>query len=436
MFLLFLAACAYTIELGGTNDDKGNSGGGSGSSPPDDTGASADDDSGNADVGVEKTQFAVPAGRFTVWLYAHDVTGDGAEDLVYVSKMWNAMDGDDALWLTTLVNRGGGRWSEREPVEIGTLAAYASAASFADMDSDGIDDVAVGHDAGVTVAFGERNGELSRLTRVPGGDMARLAAGDVNGDGSVDLVGCSEANRLSVLAGDGSGSFAAAPTAGGSCTYESGYDVRAALLDFDGDGDVDYLHHLVNAAGGYGAFELVLNEGGRLPEGRAFPMPVAWEGGSVSISDWAVLQYPGEPRPTVVSRIEDGSESYLEQAHFPRGTLEVFYGWDISPATFDQLVVDDADGDGRTDIVALYQQTSFDERSRGQADLIGHPSADAYTWYNGEWEMRDLQGSYPGHAADIIDCPDAGRRCDLAITTYRFDTGEWGIEIIAAEADL
>ncbi len=113
----------------------------------------------------------------------------------------------------------------------------------ADLDNDGDNDVAVavtgatvGGNGSVHVFLGNGTGSLTALgTFTSGINPNGLRAGDVNGDGILDLVtGNFQGSSVSVLFGNGDGTFQGF----NNYTAGSGSD-RLDLGDFDGDSDLD-----------------------------------------------------------------------------------------------------------------------------------------------------------------------------------------------------
>jgi hypothetical protein len=117
----------------------------------------------------------------------------------------------------------------------------------ADLNGDGIPDLAVSGGDSVSVLLGTGDGTLDS-TQGPfavGSNPVRIAAGDLDNDGRLDLVTAnrgpahSPANTLSVLLGIGGGAFARGP----DLVARSGpEDVAVADLDGDGVQDLAAVH--------------------------------------------------------------------------------------------------------------------------------------------------------------------------------------------------
>ncbi|MBW8369043.1 MAG: FG-GAP-like repeat-containing protein [Arenimonas sp.] len=98
--------------------------------------------------------------------------------------------------------------------------------------------------AEIVIRYGDGTGALPRTRIIPTGKSRffRLEAGDINGDGAVDLVGLLSpqfpmaAYPVAILFGDGTGGFAGPDTSAARRNYSD-----VAVLDFNGDGRDDVM---------------------------------------------------------------------------------------------------------------------------------------------------------------------------------------------------
>jgi hypothetical protein len=168
-----------------------------------------------------------------------DLNGDGLPDFVVAS---NLMGRDNLIFLNAPANGG----YAALPLEV-RPRAYVRSVADGDFDEDGRVDIALGYvnfelgvkRAGVDLYFGGADGVWRRapLTSEAGRNVFEaLTAGDVDGDGHLDLAGLDKDGGFGLFLGDGKGKFTleTSPEAQeprGKCR---GYGLK--LADLDGDG--------------------------------------------------------------------------------------------------------------------------------------------------------------------------------------------------------
>jgi hypothetical protein len=127
-----------------------------------------------------------------------DVNGDGIRDLVAVNDVSNSV--------SVFLGVGGGNFSAR--VDIPT-SGYPKAAALSDFNGDGKDDLAVVHGAGLTVFLRTPTGFAAGVNYGVGTDPHHVLSVDLDGDGIRDIATAGYvANSISVLRGHGDGTFA------------------------------------------------------------------------------------------------------------------------------------------------------------------------------------------------------------------------------------
>jgi hypothetical protein len=163
-----------------------------------------------------------------------DVDRDGIKDLVTASAVRQVSP-------TTLLGTGGGRFR----ISPGRGSAYADALDAGDVDGDGDVDVVLADENDVIVYSGNGNGIFTRMHAyaAPGSTTVRLC--DINHDGKLDLATQPDTDTeppdamLAVRLGDGDGTFGDEKDTfigGGGVSYNAG-----SFADLDGDGNLDFV---------------------------------------------------------------------------------------------------------------------------------------------------------------------------------------------------
>jgi hypothetical protein len=173
-----------------------------------------------------------------VYVAAADFTGDGIADIIYAGSRYNA----------EFQGNGDGTFSGATTA-IGPIGAGSVSLAVADFNGDGRPDVAAADlfaNNVVTVLDFIGNLDPFPNSTVPtGASPQSVVAGDFNGDGKMDLaVANSDSNNVTLLLGDGTGNFTAAP---GSPLPAGAYPFCVAVGDFNGDGRADLV--VVNFSG-------------------------------------------------------------------------------------------------------------------------------------------------------------------------------------------
>jgi hypothetical protein len=233
-----------------------------------------------------------------------------------------------------------------------TFACYSYGGVVADFNGDGIPDLAVTNSGGdtLTILLGNGDGTFTptEVSPATGPGPTAIAVGDFNGDGIPDLAVANEvSDAVTVLLGDGDGTFTATaliPRVGG---VASEIGVGIAVADFNGDGILD-----LAAATSDGMTVLLGNGDGTFtaapvsPASGSSPRSVAvGDFNGDGIPDLAIYNTPyGYVDGFVTILLGNGDGTFTATAEIP--------------ATSEVLAVGDFNGDGVPDVAGVSSESS------------------------------------------------------------------------------
>jgi len=331
-----------------------------------------------------------------------DVNQDGKPDLVVAS----------GPGFTVLLGQGDGGFSlaPGSPVQV---PARPNEMVLRDLNGDGRMDLALAdHNSyAVTLLWGDGHGGFAPADEPPvimkAGERPHthgLDAGDLNGDGHLDLVTVnSEDSDVSVAFGDGRGGFtpAASSFAVGAQPYP------ATLADLNGDGHLDIIatstsRRTPEAEASTRALTLLLGDGqGRFRNGR---IPLR------TVLPWfmAVADMNGDGSPDLAATHAERNELTILLGDGRGGFTET----PASPIDLGRsawrMAVTDVNGDGKADVVAAAGDGLIVLLGGGQGDFQPAPGS-PFACGKGTWQLA---------VGDL----NADGRADVAVTNLEADT--------------
>jgi hypothetical protein len=298
--------------------------------------------------GVMKYASPLMTGNSTTQSVVVDVNGGGTLRLVVTDGGVNFNTWDHADWANArLIGAGGGPppTSLFNPVVRYSTGTSAHGVFAADLNGDTKIDLAVANAGSntVSVLFGNGDGTFAAPTNYGvGGEPKSVQAKDFNGDGKLDLVTANQGpGTVSVLINNGNGTFASSV----SYTATAGAH-EATSNDLDGDGDNDI------AVVGWGAsvLRVLMNNGnGTFTVGPTYS--VGQEPHSVVAFD-----FNGDNKPDLAN-VNWASNSVSVLINTGNGTYQnaVFYPVGGQPHS---IRAADLNGDGRLDLVTANEATN------------------------------------------------------------------------------
>ena len=169
-----------------------------------------------------------------------DFNGDGKTDLLVSNQCVSDADCSQST-VAVLPGNGDGTY---QPAVVSNTGAVVSSVAIGDFNRDGKLDVAVDNECldpcssgSVNILLGDGDGTFQPpVSNLSGGNAFSVEAGDVNGDGKLDLIVVNGSSSVGVLLGNGDGTFQAVS----SFSTSSLPGVSAVFLgDFNGDNKPD-----------------------------------------------------------------------------------------------------------------------------------------------------------------------------------------------------
>lgn len=282
--------------------------------------------------------------NFSMGTAIGDVNGDGINDLLLAAQTASS---ESRLYLRA--GRAGG--SLAEPVEIALdaqISCYLESVAIGDLNGDGRDDVVAGAPyCGAQVLYQGADGRLQTGPVLPMSAAGRLRIVDVDGDGRRDLLGAGGGqSEVLYWRQDGSGALETPR----SISLGSGNMPRdIAAGDVNGDGRVDIVAAVAGAAGVDVAIVLQLPDGS-FASPTTLSVDSVWQASSVALGD-----LNGDGRLDIAASTGGNSPThvalFLQRADGTMGALTKLATYDVPGA----VRIADVDVNGRADLLVVHQ---------------------------------------------------------------------------------
>ncbi|WP_437950182.1 FG-GAP-like repeat-containing protein [Sorangium sp. So ce296] len=184
----------------------------------------------------------------SVHLCAGDFDGDGVADIATTSVTLSQV--------SVILGTGGGSFGAPTLISISGTGGVQSSIACRDLDGDGLSDLVVTSPgtARLSILIGQGNGSFAApvaYTNSAGGQTAGIAFGDANGDGTLDILSNGAAGRfLFFFRGNGDGTFASGVQSTAAATAVANSALGVVASDFNGDGKLDAYILVTTASGG------------------------------------------------------------------------------------------------------------------------------------------------------------------------------------------
>ncbi len=315
-----------------------------------------------------------------------DVNGDSKLDLV-VANQCATIPCSTVGGVDLLLGNGDGTFQPAATWD--TSAVIANSVAAGDVNGDGTIDLLVGNAGSVGVLLGKGDTTYRAApTLSPGGFFAdSIAVADVNGDGKPDLIvanlcggvfneddNCGDGGSLvGVLLGNGNGTFQPA------VSYNTGgeYGLSVAVADVNGDGKPDLLvANLCSSENcldnGTGMIGVLLGNGD-----GTFQSAVSYGSGGLSATSIAVADVNDDGKPDLLVT------NYCSGSCSGDGVIGVLLGngdgtfqaaapYDSGGQTATSIAVADVNGDGKPDLLVANECTSSSNCNGIVSVLLGN----------------------------------------------------------------
>jgi hypothetical protein len=282
-------------------------------------------------------EFSVAAGTYSGQMAAADLDGDGLDDLAVISY-----SGYGPASAVVLINRNG----SFDPPAPYTITAGPQTIEAADLNGDGRPDLATGDHGSASALLNRGDGTFqAAVSYGVQGSVTFAAIGDLDGDLHPDLAVADAAGTMNALLNNGRGAFA---FKGNTRLY--GQAAGTAVADFDGDGHAD----VAVARGDLGQVIALAGRGD-----GTFLFPALYFATGMGAHDLAAGDVNGDGHPDLVTA-DLGVSNVGSMSVLISGALRTCARADLeSGVGASGLVVADFNADGALDLAASNENNTL-----------------------------------------------------------------------------
>ena len=383
-----------------------------------------------------------------------DVNSDGHADLV-VSNQCN--NNSNCTSGTVSVSLGNGDGTFQTAVQYPSGGLYAQSVALGDLNGDGKLDIATtnecqsntgcqnGNSTGILLGNGDGTFQLnasyaagtSNFEEMEGPSLSTVSLADTNGDGKLDVLvtnSCSGADfdcgvgAVNVLLGYGDGTLQA-----GIIYPVTGSANGLATADVNGDGKPDVIvANECNTDCSAGTVSILINNGdGTFQTGNTYP-----SGGQYTL--WAAAgDLNGDGKADIVLSNQCGVPNVCSSSSVSvllgngDGTFQSATSYSLTSTNGQSIVLGDVNGDGKLDVVVVFQCDNNNCNSGGADVLLGNgdgtfqPAVDysAGGLYTLGASIGDVNGDGKADLVLISEC-NSSNNCTNGVASVLLGNGD------------
>ena len=376
---------------------------------------------GNGNGTLSPAQSYPSGGLYAYSVAVTDFNGDGKPDLAVVNECATSGCGNGGVGV--LLNNGDGTFQVPSTLVTGGQSSFAGIVG--DFNGDGKADIAVTNEcdtngncnsSSVSVFLGNGDGTFSASvnTQTATNSSRFLEAGDLNGDGKLDLVTASSMNgTLQFLFGNGDGTFQVSTQ-----PPSSGNTNVVAVADVNADGKLDILAAVSCLTNNCFSdeLEIVLGNGD-----GTFQVPPSYLSGGSNVWSVATADFNSDGKPDLAvtngcpGNNNCGIGSIGVLLGNGDGTLQPAVNYSSGGQSAVALAVGDFNGDGKPDVVVVNECSTTGCQNGSLSVLLGNGDGTLQS------PITSATGGVDSWSLAVGDFNGDGK-LDVAVANYYADT--------------